>query len=144
MAEYNYENPTYEKDDYDEFDKEDMDADDEFEETIRNQGAHIDETPQVDTRTQLIVEQKESIVKKYYKLIKEKYGLDPDYIDITNFELGSDNKTLYLKVGDKQILITTKRGGSFINLSTLARRIGEGGTDAIRDLLNLPTYTSKS
>ena len=40
MAEYNFENPTYEKDDYDEFDKEDMDADDEFEETIQNQGAH--------------------------------------------------------------------------------------------------------
>ena len=70
MAEYNFENPTYEKDDYDEFDKEDMDADDEFEETIQNQGAHIDEAPQVDTRTQLIVQQKESIVKEYYKLIK--------------------------------------------------------------------------
>ena len=142
MAEYNYENPTYEKDDYDEFDKEDMDADDEFEETIQNQGAHIDEAPQVDTRTQLIVQQKESIVKKYYKLIKEKYGLDPDYIDYTNFELGSDNKTLYLKVGDKEILITSKRGGSFINLNTLASRIGGGGTDAIRDLLNLPDYRS--
>ena len=102
MAEYNYENPTYDKDDYDEFDKDDMDADDEFEETIRNQGAHIDETPQVDTRTQLIVQLKESIVKKYYKLIKERYGLEPDHIDITNFELGSDNKTLYLKVGDKE------------------------------------------
>ena len=142
MAEYNYENPTYEKDDYDEFDKEDMDADDEFEETIRNQGAHIVEVPQVDTRTQLIVEQKESLVKEYYKLIKKKYGLDPDHIDITNFELGSDNKTLYLKVGDKEILITTKKGGSFITLSTLASRIGEGGTSAIRDFLSLPTYTS--
>ena len=142
MAEYNYENPTYEKDDYDEFDKEDMDADDEFEETIQNQGAHIVEVPQVDTRTQLIVEQKESIVKEYYKLIKERYGLDPSRIDITNFELGSDNKTLYLKVGDKEILITSKRGGSFINLNTLASRIGEGGTSAIRDFLSLPTYTS--
>ena len=142
MAEYNYENPTYEKDDYDEFDKEDMDADDEFEETIRNQGARIVEVPQVDTRTLLIVEQKESIVKEYYKLIKKKYGLDPDHIDITNFELGSDNKTLYLKVGDKEILITTKKGGSFITLSTLASRIGRGGTDAIRDFLNLPDYRS--
>ena len=142
MAEYNFENPTYEKDDYDEFDKEDMDADDEFEETILNQGAHIDEVPQVDTRTRLIVQQKQSIVKKYYKLIKEKYGLDPDSIDYTNFELGSDNKTLYLKVGDKEILITSKRGGSFINLNTLASRIGGGGTDAIRDLLNLPDYRS--
>ena len=142
MAEYNYENPTYDKDDYDEFDKDDMDADDEFEETIRNQGAHIDETPQADTRTQLIVEQKESIVKEYYKLIKEKYGLDPVYIDYTNFELGSDNKTLYLKVGGREILITSKRGGSFINLNTLASRIGEGGTSSTRDLLSLPTYTS--
>ena len=143
MAEYNYENPTYEKDDYDEFDKEDMDADDEFEETIQNQGAHIVEVPRVDTRTQLIVEQKESIVKEYYKLIKERYGLDPSRIDITNFELGSDNKTLYLKVGDKEILITSKRGGSFINLNTLASRIGGGGgTDAIRDFLNLPDYRS--
>ena len=115
MAEYNYENPTYEKDDYDEFDKEDMDADDEFEETIQNQGAHIDEAPQVDTKTQLIVQQKESIVKEYYKLIKEKYGLDPVHIDYTNFELGPDNKTLYLKVGGREILITSKRGGSFIN-----------------------------
>ena len=142
MAEYNYENPTYEKDDYDEFDKEDMDADDEFEETIQNQGAHIVEVPQVDIRTQLIVEQKESIVKEYYKLIKKNYGLDPSRIDITNFELGSDNKTLYLKVGDKEILITTKKGGSFISLNTLASRIGGGGTSAIRDLLSLPDYTS--
>ena len=142
MAEYNFENPTYGKDDYDEFDKEDMDADDEFEETIQNQGAHIVEVPQVDTRTQLIVEQKESIVKEYYKLIKERYGLDPSRIDITNFELGSDNKTLYLKVGGGEILITSKRGGSFINLNTLASRIGGGGTDAIRDFLNLPDYRS--
>ena len=67
MAEFNYENPTYDEDDYDEDDKEDMDADDEFEETIRNQVAHINETPQVDERTKLIVEQKQSIVKRYYE-----------------------------------------------------------------------------
>ena len=145
MAEYNYENPTYEKDDYDEFDKEDMDADDEFEETIQNQGAHIDEAPQVDTRTQLIVQQKQSIVKEYYKLIKKKYGLDPPvYIDYTNFELGPDNKTLFLKVGDKEIQITSKKGDNFINLNTLASRIGGGGTRAIRDLLSLPAYKSLS
>ena len=145
MAEYNFENPTYEKDDYDEFDKEDMDADDEFEETIQNQGAHIDEAPQVDTRTQLIVQQKESIVKEYYKLIKKKYGLDPPvYIDYTNFELGPDNKTLFLKVGDKEIQITSKKGDNFINLNTLASRIGGGGTRAIRDLLSLPAYKSLS
>ena len=145
MAEYNFENPTYEKDDYDEFDKEDMDADDEFEETIQNQGAHIDEAPQVDTRTQLIVQQKQSIVKEYYKLLKKKYGLDPPvYIDYTNFELGPDNKTLFLKVGDKEIQITSKKGDNFINLNTLASRIGGGGTRAIRALLSLPAYKSLS
>ena len=73
MDEFNYENPTYDEDDYDEDDKV-MDADDEFEETILNQGAHIDETPQVDTRTQLIVEQIQSLVKKYYELIKKSMG----------------------------------------------------------------------
>ena len=140
-----YDEDDFDEDDYDEDNKEVMDADDEFEETILNQGAHIGETPQVDMRTQLKVEQIQSLVKKYYELIKEKYGLDPDHIDYTNFELGSDGTTLYLKVGDKPILISAKRGGSFINLGTLAGRINEigvGGTRAIRDLLHLPDYKS--
>ena len=143
MAEYDYENPTYDEDDYDEDDYDDMDADYEFEETIQNQSAHIDETPLGDTRTQLILEQKESIVKRYYEQMEEDYGLEPDNIDITNFELGSDNKTLYLKVGDKQVLLTSKKRGRFIGFSTLKGRIGAGGTDAIRDLLGFTTYTSK-
>ena len=75
-------------------------------------------------------------------MIKEKYGLDPVHIDYLNFELGPDNKTLFLKVGDKEIQITAKKGGSFINLSSLASRIGSGGTNSIRDLLNLPTFRS--
>ena len=54
MDEFNYENPTYDEDDYDEDDYEDdMDADDEFEETIQNQSAHINETPQVDTKNKI-------------------------------------------------------------------------------------------
>ena len=145
MDDFNYENPSYDEDDYDEDDQEVMNVDDEFEETIQNQGAHIAETPQVDMRTQLKVEQIQSLVKKYYELIKEKYGLDPDHIDYTNFELGSDGITLYLKVGDEEVPITSKRGDSFINLSTLARKINEigvGGTRAIRDLLHLPDYKS--
>ena len=126
-------------------DKDDMDADDEFEETIRNQGAHIAETPHVDMRTQLKVKQIKSIVDRYYELIKEKYNLDPEYIDYTNFELGYDHKTLFLKVGDKPpVLITAKIGDGFINLKTLERSIGVGGTRAIRDLLHLPEYTSKT
>lgn len=142
MAEY--ENPTY--DDYDEdkeLDEMLADEDDEFNKTIQNQSAHIETIgADVDTRTQLIVEQKHYVVKEYYKLIKEMYGLDPVYIDYTNFELGPDNKTLFLKVEDKDIQITAKKGGSFINLGSLASRIGSGGVNAIGDLLSLPTYRS--
>ena len=51
----------------------------------------------VDTRTQLIVEQKQYVVKEYYKLIKEKYGLSSQtfskfyrrYFDlISKFQVG--------------------------------------------------------
>ena len=136
-----YENPTFDEDK--ELDELLADEDDEFDRTIQNQSVHIEDIGyDVDTRTQLIVEQKQYVVNEYYKLIKEKYGLDPVHIDYLNFELGPDNKTLFLKVGDKEIQITAKKGGSFINLSSLASKIGSGGTNAIRDLLNLPTFRS--
>ena len=137
MAEY--ENPTFDEDK----ELDELLDDDEFDRTIQNQSVHIEDIGyDVDTRTQLIVEQKQYVVKEYYKLIKEKYGLDPVYIDYSNFELGPDNKTLFLKVGDKKIQITAKKGGSFINLISLASRIGSGGANAIRDLLSLPTFRS--
>ena len=136
-----YENPTFDEDK--ELDELLADADDEFDRTIQNQSVHIEDIGyDVDTRTQLIVKQKQYVVNEYYKLIKEKYGLDPVHIDYLNLELGPDNKTLFLKVGDKEIQITAKTGGSFINLSSLASKIGSGGTNAIRDLLNLPTFRS--
>ena len=139
MAEY--ENTTFDEDK--ELDELLADEDDEFDRTIQNQSVHIEDIGyDVDTRTQLIVEQKQYVVKEYYKLIKEKYGLDPVYIDYSNFELGPDNKTLFLKVGDKEIQITAKKGGSFINLSSMASRIGSGGANKIRDLLSLPTFKS--
>ena len=145
MAEY--ENPTYVEQFEDEWqqifddEEEDMNTSDAFNRSIQNQSIHIEDVD-VGTRTKLIVEQKQSIVKEYYKLIKEKYGLDPVRIDITNFELGPDSKTLFLKVGDKDIQLTLKRGNGFISLSTLAKEIGKGGANAIRDLLSFPTYTS--
>ena len=135
-----FENPVFDEDDYDE--EGELDTNNEFNRTIQNLSTHIQGIGNdVDTRTKLIVEQKQSIVKEYYKLIKEKYGLIPVRIDITNFDLGPDNKTLFLKDGDKDIQLTLKRGNGFISLSTLAKEIGIPG---IRDLLSLPDYTSKT
>ena len=133
-----YDNPEFDRDDYDDMDITDQD----FEEGVLNLSNHIGEVPDVDTKTKLIVEQKQSIVNEYYKLIKEKYNLDPVHIDISNFELGPDNKTLLLKVGDREIQLTSKRGNGFINLQTLAIKIGSGGTATIKDLLSLPDYSS--
>jgi hypothetical protein len=132
-----FDNSAFDKDDYDEDKELIVDEDYEFNRTIQNRSAHIEDIgDDVDTRTQLIVEQKQYVVKEYYKLIKEKYGLDPVYIDYSNFELGPDNKTLFLKLGDIDIQITAKKGRSFINLGSLASRIGIGGANAIRDLLS--------
>lgn len=144
MAEgYDFDNPLFDKNDYDDDKELIADKNDEFNRTIQTRSAHIEDIgDDFDTRTQLIVEQKQYVVKEYYKLIKEKYGLDPVYIEYTNFELGPDNKTLFLRVGDKDIQITAKKGGSFINLGSLTSRIGSGGANAIRDLLSLPTYRS--
>ena len=138
-----YENPYGDLDVDKELDEMLAEEDDEFNRTIQIQSAHIEDIGgDVGTKTQLIVEQLQYVVKEYYKLIKEKHGLEPVYIDYLNFKLGPDNKTLFLKVGVKDIQITAKKGGSFINLNSLASRIGSGGANAIRDLLNLSDYRS--
>lgn len=108
---------------------------------IQNRNTQLRVAPiEVGTRTQLMVEQTKAEVDKYYAFIKEKTGLDPGFIEYTNFELGNDNKTLFLKVGTESIQITAKRGGGFISLVTLRGRIGDGGVNAIKDLLSLSDY----
>ena len=133
MEEFDFDLPEVEDD-------ESMTTDDNFAEILENQSEHINDINDGAQRTQLIVDQKKSIVDRYYKIIKEKYGLDTEYIDYTNFELGPNNKKLFLKVNGKEIQITSKRGNEFIALSTLAGKIGPGGTDAIKDILKLPNY----
>ena len=72
------------------------------------------------------------------------YELRPDSIDYDQFRIDDDGKTLYWTPGDKNISISTMRGGvRFLALSTLASRYGVGGTDALRRLLGLTGYTRK-
>ena len=68
------------------------------------------------------------------------YGLRPDSFDYDQFRIDDDGKT----PGDKKISISTTRGGvRFLALSTLASRLGVGGTDALRRSLGLTGYTRK-
>ena len=72
------------------------------------------------------------------------YGLHPDGIDYDQFRIDDDGKTLYWTPGDKEISISTTRGGvRFLALSTLASRYGVGGTDALQRSLGLTGYTRK-
>ena len=107
MAEYDPE--------FDDLDHEDIDLDDNddaFERYIQTESSHIENTTG-DTRIQLIVEQKKSIVKRFYKIIKEKYNLDEEYIDLTNFKLGPDHKKLFLLFENREILLSKEEGGFY-------------------------------
>ena len=81
MAEYD---PEFDDPDHEDIDLDDND--DAFERYIQTESSHIENTTG-DTRIQLIVEQKKSIVKRFYKIIKEKYNLDEEYIDLQTLNL---------------------------------------------------------
>ena len=99
-----------------------------------------------DLRTQELKAQRKRLVDSFYKAIERDYiGLrlteKPEY---GRFEVDENGKTLYWKVDNKTIQITTSRGPvGFLGLSTIARNYGVGGSQAIRDYLNLPEYSSK-
>ena len=87
---------------------------------------------------------KKRLVDTFYKEVNPAYGLRPDGIDYHQFRIDDDDKTLYWTPGDKEISISTTRGGVwFLALSTLASRYGVGGTDAMRRSLGLTGYTRK-
>ena len=97
-----------------------------------------------DVRAEELRAQRDRLVDSFYETIKRDYNLRPTNIEYDQFEVGEDGKTLYWKVGSKAIQISTSRGPiGFLRLNTLARNYGAGGTQAIRDFLNLPDYYSK-
>ena len=88
--------------------------------------------------------QKKRLVDTFYKEVNRAYELRPDGIDYDQFRIDDDGKTLYWTPGDKKISISTTRGGvRFLALSTLAPRYGMGGTNALRRSLGLTGYTRK-
>ena len=148
MAEY--ENPAFDKDDYDDDIDERMPLvpDDVDQRIISNQNDSI-----ADLRGQLkqnaLDSQKQKLVKIFYNEIGKRYTMAPEKIDYDQFRISDDGKTLYWVVGDKEIRITAKQGlATFLSLNSLVkeynRAVGSGGTRAIRQYLNLPEYQSKT
>ena len=148
-----FENPAFDRDDYD-YDDDDIDdilplvPDDVDQRIISNQNDSI-----ADLRGQLrqnaLDGQKQRLVKIFYDEIGKRYKMAPEKIDYNQFRLSDDGKTLYWVVGDKEIRITAKQGqATFLSLSSLAKDynnvVGKGGTQAIRQYLNLPEYNSRT
>ena len=54
--------------------------------------------------------QKKRLVDTFHKEVNRAYGLRPDSIDYDQFRIDDDGKTLYWTPGDKKISISTRRG----------------------------------
>ena len=138
MAEGGYDDLT--TDDFDEYFP---DPDEDFQESILNRSDTIS-TVDSSQKQELLLEQKKSFMKEFYKEVQQKYNINPEYQDTSNFEISDDAKTLYWVVGDKKIQLTKTLSGKtrFISLKTIANRYGPGAANAIREYLNLPDYSA--
>ena len=151
MADYDFENPTFDPDRPGIYDDYSLDLSDaimdphpprlqqEF-----NMSGDLIQSLQGELKEEELEAQKKRLVDTFYKEVTQVYGLRPDSINYGQFRIDADGKTLYWTPGDKKILITTMRGGvRFLALSALASRYGVGGTDALRRSLGLTGYTRK-
>ena len=151
MADYYFENPTFDPDGPGIDDNYSLDLPDAImdplpprvQQELNTSGDNI-QNLRVEIREAELEAQKKRLVDTFYKEVNNAYGLRPDSIDYDQFSIDADGKTLYWMPGDKKILITTTRGGvRFLALSTLASRYGVGSTDALRRSLGLTWYTRK-
>ena len=132
MADYDFENPT--------FDPEGPGIDDDYsldlpdaiidplpprvQEELNTSGDNI-QTLRGEIREADFEAQKKRLVDTFYKEVNRAYGLRPDSTDYDQFRVDADGKTLHWTPGDTKILITATRGGvRFLALSTLASRYG--------------------
>ena len=151
MADFNFENPTFDPDGPGIDDDYSLDLPDAImdplpprvQEELNTSGENI-QTLRGEIREAELEVQKKRLVDTFYKEVNRAYGLRPDSIDYDQFRIDDDGKTLYWTPGDKKISISTTRGGvRFLALSTLSSRYGVGGTNALRRSLGLTGYTRK-
>ena len=128
MADYDFENPTFDPDGPGIDDDYSLDLPDAImdplpprvQQELNMSGDNI-QTMRGEIREAELEAQKKSLVDTFYKEVNRAYGLRPDSIDFDQFRIDTDGKTLYWTPGDKKILITTTKGEvRFLALSTLA------------------------
>ena len=151
MADFNFENPTFDPDGPGIDDDYSLDLPDAIMNPLPPRARRSLTRPGTISRPcvvrlerQNLRSKKKRLVDTFYKEVNRAYGLRPDSIDYDQFRIDDDGKTLYWTPGDKKISISTTRGGvRFPALSTLASRYGVGGTNALRRSLGLTGYTRK-
>ena len=151
MADFDFENPTFDPDGPGIVDDYSLDLPDAImdplpprvQEELNTSGDNI-QTLRGEIKEAELEAQKKRLVDTFYKEVNRAYGLRPDSIDYDQFRIDDDGKTLYWTPGDQKISISTTRGGvRFLALSTLASWYWVGGTDALRRSLGLTGYTRK-
>ena len=151
MADFHFENSTFEPDVPGKDDDYSLDLPDaildpvpaRLQQELNTSGDNI-QTLRGEIREAELEGQKKRLVDTFYKEVNRVYGWRPYSIDYDQFRIDNDGKTLYWTPGDKKISISTTRGGvRLLALSTLASRYGMGGTDALRRSLELTGYTRK-
>ena len=151
MADFDFENPTFDPDGPGIDDNYSLDLPDAImdplplrvQQELNTSGDNI-QTLRGEKREAKLEAQKKRLVDTFYKEVTRAYRLRLDSIDYDQFRIDNDGKMLYWTLGDKKISISTTRGGvRFLALSTLASNYGVGGTDALRRSLGLTGYTRK-
>ncbi|MEW8525342.1 MAG: hypothetical protein AB2552_20050 [Candidatus Thiodiazotropha endolucinida] len=152
MADYDFENPAFVTDEPGINDDYDLDLPGpviepplDVQDQLNSSADHIQNLRE-ELRQTAIEAQKKRLVDTFYKELSHAYGLRHEgRIDYEQFGIDADGKTLYWTPGDKRIPITATRGKyQFQALSSLARKYGEGGTNALRRSMGLTGYTSKT
>ena len=151
MADFDFENPTFDPDVPGKYDNYSLDLPDAIldpvpvrvQQELNTSGDNI-QTLRGEIREAELEAQKKRLGDTFYKEVNRVYGWRPYSIDYDQFRIDNDGKTLYWTPGDKKISISTTRGEvRLLALSTLASRYGVGGTDALRRSLELTGYTRK-
>ena len=117
MADFDFENPTFDPDGPGIDDDYSLDLPDAImdplplrvQEELNTSGDNIQTLRGEITEAELEV-QKKRLVDTFYREVNRAYVLRPEIIDYDQFSIDDDGKTLYWTPGDKKISISTTRG----------------------------------